>query len=173
MKQLQKKEGTVIIMKLVAVLEKPGEYYGEAVSRTLGRSDDVLVLGTSRVEDINGRGCELVVVSPGFARSAELCSRLHCGTLLTPDGLFYSPPGASCVVTYGMSPRSNLTLSSVGAEHCMLAVQRDITTATGNVVERQELSVLSSGDADTTLAAAGGQILLGLSAVPKTYNSHN
>jgi len=106
-------------MKLVAVLEKQGEYFGEAVSRTLGSGDNVIILGTSRVEDIGQRTCELVVVSPGFARSAELCDNLSCGTLLTPDGLFFSPPGAGCVVTYGMSSRSNLTLSSVGTERCL------------------------------------------------------
>jgi len=160
-------------MKLVAVLEKQGEYFGEAVSRTLGSGDNVIILGTSRVEDIGQRTCELVVVSPGFARSAELCDNLSCGTLLTPDGLFFSPPGAGCVVTYGMSSRSNLTLSSVGTEHCLMSVQRDITTTAGNIVERQELSVASSGDNDATLAAAGGRLLLGLSQPLVSYTSHN
>ena len=150
-------------MKLVAVLEKSGEYFGEAVSRTLKSDDDVLVLGTSRAQDIGARGCDLVVVSPGFARSAEACETICCGTLLTPDGLFYSPQGASCVVTYGMSPHSNLTLSSVGTARCLMAVSRDIVTSAGCVVEQQEMSVASSGSPDTTLAAAAVRILLGLS----------
>ena len=160
-------------MQLVAVLEKSGEYFGEAVSRTLGPGDDVLVLGTSRVGDIVQRRCDLVVVSPGFARSPDMCKELSCGTLLTPDGLFFSPPGAGSVVTYGMSPNSTFSLSSVGSERCLMAIRRDVVTSGGHVIEEQELSVVSSGDADTTLAAAGGRILLGLSAYPQSYISNN
>lgn len=160
-------------MKLVAVLENPGEYFGEAVSRTIGKSDDVFVLGTSRAEDIGPRRCDLVVVSPGFARSAAMCGSLQCKALLTPDGLFYSPPGAGSVVTYGMSSRSTFTLSSVGDERSVMAIQRDVVTASGRVVEEQELFVDSSGDADVTLASAGGRILLGLSAKPQSYISNN
>ena len=160
-------------MKLVAVLENPGEYFGEAVARTLGHSDGVFVLGTSNASDIAPRKCDLVVVSPGFARNADMCETLRCETLLTPDGLFYSPPGAKSVVTYGMSPRSPFTLSSVGEERCILAIQRDVVTSSGKVVEEQELDVSPSGGTDTTLAAAGGRILLGLSARPQSYISNN
>ena len=173
MTRLDAGKGTVTTMKLVAVLEKNGEYFGEAVSRTLGRCDGVLVLGTSRVTDISSRRCDLIVVSPGYARSADTCKKLSCGTLLTPDGLFFSPPGAGIVVTYGMSPQSTFTLSSLGTERCLMTIRRDIVTASGRVVEEQELSVAASGDADTTLAAAGGRILLGLSAHPQSYISNN
>ena len=76
-------------MKLVAVLETPGEYFGESVSRTLGHDDDVLVLGTSRAQDIACHRCDLVVVSPGYARSAEACERLSCGALLTRTDCFF------------------------------------------------------------------------------------
>ena len=160
-------------MKLVAVLEKPGEYFGEAISRSLGQNDGVLILGTSRAADVSARSCDLVVVSPGFARSAGICEKLRCGALLTPDGLFYSPPGAGSVVTYGMSSRSTFTLSSVGTERCVMAIQREVVTSAGKVVEEQELHVASSGGTDTTLAAAGGRILLGLSAYPQSYISNN
>ena len=160
-------------MKLVAVLEKPGEYFSEAVSQTLGRDGGAFVLSTSRVEDIASRRCDLVVVSPGFARCAEVRKRLRCGVLLTPDGLFYSPSGSGNVVTYGMSPRSTFTLSAVGTERCMMAIQREVVTVSGRVVEEQELSVAASGGTDTTLAAAGGRILLGLSAHPQSYILNN
>lgn len=160
-------------MKLVAVLEKPGEYFGEAVSRTLGSGDNVLILDTSREADLKNRRCDLVVVSPGYARSKSPSESLNCGALLTPDGLFFTPSGAKSVVTYGMSSRSTLTLSSIGAERCVMAIQRNVMTASGKLVEEQEMTVMPNGDADTTLAAAGGRILLGLSANPQSYISNN
>ena len=157
-------------MKLVAVLEKNGEYFGDAVSRCFRDADGVVVLATSRCEDIASRRCDVVVVSPEYARTTVPCPNLRCGVLLTPHGCFFTPQGAKSLVTYGMSPQSTLTLSSLGAQSSLLAIQREVTAVSGRVLEQQELPVPSAGSADTTLVTAGGRLLLGLSPQGGAYS---
>ena len=71
--------------------------------------------------------------------AAGLVSRpLHCGTLLVPEGLYSPLWKAQQVVSYGLSPRSSLTLSSMGKRD-MLCVQRVLTGSLGKAMEEQEL----------------------------------
>lgn len=62
------------------------------------------------------------------------------GTLLCPEeikcGIY-----ADSVVTYGMSQSSDITLSSVGNERCVMSVQREITTIYGQNIEPQEIII--------------------------------
>ena len=82
-----------------------------------------------------------------LALTAEGCRLLRaegrevaCGTLLLP-GEEPLPPRlrAERVVTYGLSHRDTLTLSSLEGDQICVAIQRDIVTVSGAVVERQEL----------------------------------
>lgn len=82
-------------------------------------------------------------VWPLLALTEEGCRRLEgtgplCRVLLTPGDC---PPallaGAETVVSYGLSPRDSLTLSSLAEP--VLCVQRALPGPDGTVVEPQEL----------------------------------
>jgi hypothetical protein len=61
-----------------------------------------------------------------------------------------------------MGPKNTLTLSSISEEGCVLALQRELVTASGSVLDRQEFVVAAGGDADDVLAKSGALLLLGL-----------
>jgi hypothetical protein len=63
---------------------------------------------------------------------------LHCDALLVPEDLYSPSWQAQQVVSYGLSPRSSLTLSSMG-QRDLLCVQRALTDCRGRNVEEQEL----------------------------------
>ena len=158
-------------MLTLSVLENPNEGFAAEVAAAL-RGAVTVALG--------GAG-DVVVVSPEYRGSVAV----QGGAVVLPHGhgaAVYGvgavPQGAANVVTYGMSPNATLALSSVGEVSAMLAVQREITTPQGAVVEEQELRVSlnhraavgeAEGNAlngvesaDATLAAAGATIMLGL-----------
>jgi hypothetical protein len=146
----------VILLLSVSILESPGEGFAADITHAL-RSAGVAVTA--------GAGADIVVVSPKYRGAANI----ECGVMLAPDGGAVTASGARSVVTYGMSPRATLTLSSLGETSAMLAVQREIATPRGAVIEEQELKVAAGASADATLAAAGASIMLGL--FPRTVKA--
>jgi len=108
---------------------------------------------------------DIAVVPPGCkAVHYDGGARLRCKTLLLPGGLQADFADAGCVVTYGMSAKDTITLSSIGEDSCVLALQRELVTAPGGVLDRQEIKVQGAGatGADELLAASGAILLLGL-----------
>lgn len=99
-----------------------------------------------------------------LALTAEGCRRLEgagplCRILLTPGDC---PPailtGAETVVSYGLSPRDSLTLSSLTEP--VLCVQRALPRPDGTVVEPQEIPLPSlSGPAEVLLPLLGLRLL--------------
>lgn len=70
--------------------------------------------------------------------AARLCmTALRCRTLLVPEERYSSAWQVKQLVSYGLSSRSTLTLSSMG-EHNVLCVQRRIYTCGGTVAEEGE-----------------------------------
>ena len=121
-----------------------------------------------RLSQINGRIYDLVAyrtdktpvisVIVGNVNSRHI---RNCAILLTPGGGGFSAR-AGCVVSYGMSPRDTLTLSSIGEEECVIAVQRRFPTVWGGTVERQELVVKRNGRTpEQVLVREGALLLLG------------
>lgn len=107
----------------------------------------------------------LLVVSPqavGWAGAGAI----RCRTALLPGGLAAlarSFQGAAAV-SYGSSPKDTLTLSSLEGDQICVAVQRELVTLDGRVVERQELVLpFPVGCAPQPwLAAVGTLLLLGV-----------
>lgn len=99
-----------------------------------------------------------------LALTAEGCRRLEgagplCRILLTPGDC---PPailtGAETVVSYGLSPRDSLTLSSLTEP--VLCVQRALPRPDGTVVEPQEIPLPPlSGPAEALLPLLGLRLL--------------
>ncbi|MCI9158545.1 MAG: hypothetical protein HFF55_06045 [Lawsonibacter sp.] len=113
----------------------------------------------------NGDHPALLVVSPrAAAEGAPLPSR--CRTVLLPGemGERAVPLHAASAVSYGVSPRDSLTISSREGDTLWAALQRELVTVEGQVVERQEFPLpLPPGAGElTALAAAGALLLLGV-----------
>lgn len=106
----------------------------------------------------------LLVVSP---RAAALGLRLprECRTVLLPgEAGERGCLRAASAVSYGASPRDSLTISSREREQVWAALQRELVTVDGHVVERQEFPLpLRPGEEElSVLAAAGALLLLGV-----------
>ena len=112
-------------------------------------------------------GCpDLVVVSPlpGYRSNATL----RCTFLLVPGTAadLGRLPQPDCVVSYGLSKRDSVTLSSIMDETLVLSLQRELPTLEGTLLERQDIPVprLAGRRPDELLAAAAALLLLGLPA---------
>ena len=106
----------------------------------------------------------LLVIASG-AQLVPEGSPLRCGTVLLPGGesglLQYIQ--ARSAVSYGLSGRDSITLSSRRKGCLWVAVQRELVRLDGTVLERQEMpvSVGQGEDALEVLAVAGALLLLG------------
>lgn len=107
----------------------------------------------------------LLVVSPRAAASGVPLPR-QCRTILLPGGAGErsQPLRAASAVSYGASPRDSLTLSSREGDTLWAALQRELVTVDGHVVERQEFPLRLEPGAEElpSLAAAGALLLLGV-----------
>lgn len=107
----------------------------------------------------------LLVVSPKAAlRIKHLAGA--CRMALLPGDSLRSDWAlqAASAVSYGTGPKNTLTLSSQEGQQLWLALQRELVTIQGHVVERQEFSwLLTPGDSpQSALAVAGALLLLGV-----------
>lgn len=105
---------------------------------------------------IAGETAQLGIVAPGYNGV--------CGgsfkTLLLPGSFSKCAADAKCAVTYGMSAQDTITLSSVGADRCVLAIQREVWDVFGLKTEPQELLVPGSGLSPDEIMAIFGAMLL-------------
>ena len=104
------------------------------------------------------------MIAPG---AFGLCRReiIRCHTVLLQGGAggLASRLCARSAVSYGLSGRDTITLSSRAGQRMWVAVQRELVRQDGTVLERQELPVRIPEGADDlqTLALAGAMLLLG------------
>ncbi len=105
-----------------------------------------------------GRVWDLGIIAPGYTG----VSRGRCRALLVPGDMEKWGVKADMVITYGMSSKDTVTLSSIDGDECIVAVQRGFDTLNGDTVEPQELPVRRHGLAPEKAAAVtGAAILLG------------
>ena len=112
---------------------------------------------------VSERHPALLVVSPKAAEQGIPLPR-QCRTVLLPGEMGGAPLQAASAVSYGVSPRDSLTISSREGELLWAALQRELVTVDGQVVERQEFPLrLEPGEEELpVLAAAGALLLLGI-----------
>lgn len=89
-------------------------------------------------------------------------TNIVCGILLLPGDADAGIFDAECIVTYGMSPKNTVTLSSINEESCVLALQRELLTIKGDVLERQEIKIRGGMPPNCLLAVAGSLLILGI-----------
>ena len=112
-------------------------------------------------------GCK---AAPSAAAPRAAARRLElpraCRTVLLPGdaGQLLRDVRAASAVSYGPSPRDSLTISSRERRKLWIALQRELVTVDGHVVERQGFPVeLGTGEKEmSALAAAGAMLLLGV-----------
>jgi hypothetical protein len=144
-------------MEWVQVLE-----WDEGIAPAVRRG--LAVCGGGQGRDRGHIGPALLVVSP---RAAErgLALPARCQTVLLPGDAGGRLGGlrAASAVSYGVSSRDSLTLSSRGRGGLWAALQRELVTVKGQVVEQQEfpLPLPPDGEVLPMLAAAGALLLLG------------
>lgn len=134
---------------------------GEGIERMILRG--LSAWSGPRGQCISANHPALVVVSPRAA-AEEFPLPRQCRTVLLPGGMKGTPPQAASAVSYGASPRDSLTISSREGGVLWAALQRELVTVDGQVVERQEFPLyLEPGQEELpALAAAGGLLLLGV-----------
>ena len=107
---------------------------------------------------------DLLLVAPDWR--GPLPPGLTCRALLWPGrlGPLTEALEAGWVVSYGLTPRDSLTLSSLGRESVCLALQREVVTLAGRSLEPQEVPLRGfAGVApELTLAWAGVLLLVGV-----------
>jgi len=92
--------------------------------------------------------------------------RVTCRALLTPGdgGTDTLAISSKWVVSYGLAVRDSITVSSLEPDHAVLALQRELVTLDGAVIERQELPlpIPPNTGAEGVMALYGSLLILGV-----------
>ena len=111
-----------------------------------------------------GEVLDLLVVSPDW--TGEDRAVPPCRAMLIPGRLAQLAEGltASWAVSFGLSPKDTLTLSSLEEKTIHLALQREIVTLTGQRLDPQEFPLNRQDHTALcqVLACVGVQLLLGI-----------
>ena len=112
--------------------------------------------------ELSGGTLDLLVVSPGATGWAG-GGAVDCRNVLLPGAA--GPLARSLrtrqAVSYGTSPKDTLTFSSLEGDKLCLALQRELVTLEGEVVERQELVLpFPPGQSPLPFLAVMGTLLL-------------
>ena len=149
-------------MTEVVIVGPSGDGLAQKVSSELARRcDGVCVTQIPAVT--HPIDTDVALILPGYTVGTGE-EKLRCRILMLPGGTGTAFARADCVVTYGMNAKDTLTLSSIGDETCVLALQRELVTAPGGVLDRQEIKIRAAETADELLAVNGAMLLLGLPA---------
>ena len=109
-----------------------------------------------------GEKCDVLVMAPSYARKSAILKKLPvaCDTVVLPGLCALETAGARQIVSYGLSPRDTLTLSSMNGGNMVAALLREIVNIGGKRLDRQEI-VLPPGNGlnPAGLLAALGALL--------------
>jgi len=162
--------GRIVTMNSLTVLETGGERISGMITsrlRTLPESSvgrSLSFWGRAALQ--MGRCPDLVVVSRSVGAQSGSVPQGRCGILLLPGTSADMTARMHCsrAVSYGMSKRDSVTFSSFDGDRLLLALQRELPTLTGRVLERQEIPLHCprNQNADEALASAAALLLLGV-----------
>lgn len=154
-------------MRRVGVWER-GEGLCDRLKEDLKRSgaEGVLLHCGRHPAELAMEQLDLLVVSPmaaGWAGAGKVCCRL----VLLPGSAAPMARGLRVegAVSYGSGAKNTITLSSLEESTICLAIQRELVTVEGGVVERQELVLPYTGGEESPelfMARMGARLLLGI-----------
>lgn len=101
---------------------------------------------------------DAVLILPG---SLPCGSVIRCAILIAPDESEAVETECKSVISYGMSPRNTLTISSIAGEKYVIALQRDAVTLDGELILRQEFPVACGLPPYEALALAALAVIAG------------
>lgn len=149
---------------IAALEEAPGQLSRllEDFCTDCGKS---LVLTRGDSASALGHSYDFIVISSEMAATERWDGTSSCDVLLAPGkyaGRAAEAIASGCIVSFGMSTRDTITLSSVAGDRPVLAIQRELLTLGGEVLERQEIPIRLRHPvpADTLMAAAGALLVL-------------
>lgn len=147
-------------MALVGVWERGGAVFAALTAAAGGKAD---FFCAAHPVELMGRDLALLVVAPD-AQGWGGAGVLHCRTALVPGaaGPQAGRLKADSAVSYGAAAKNSITVSSLEGDKIVLAIQRELVTVSGAVVERQELVLPfpAGTDSDRFLCLAGALLLL-------------
>ena len=150
-------------MYTVGILERTGglsAFLAAHLPQSLLDRADLCPAGSLAVGEI----LDLLVVSPDW--TGENRSVSPCRAMLIPGRLAHLAEGltASWAVSFGLSPKDTLTLSSLEEKTIHLTLQREIVTLTGTRLDPQEFPLDRQDHTALCqiLACVGVQLLLGV-----------
>ena len=155
-------------MRRMGIWEK-NEGLGEVLQSEAARWGERLEIFRGRhPAELAGEELDLLVVSPhatGWGGAASVSCRL----VLLPGSAAPMARGLRVegAVSYGTGPKNTITLSSLEGDTICLAIQRELVTVKGGVVERQELVLpypAGQEGPDLFMARVGALLLLGADA---------
>lgn len=148
----------------LTVVEPVGENIAGKIAARLeeygGKPGEILIRSLSSMADLQSSKPDILVLPAGGAL-AKSPLRSSCGILLLPGDADADGVHAECVVTYGMSPKNSITLSSISEEMCVLALQRELITAKRDVLERQEFKIKGGMRPEALMVVTGALLLAG------------
>ena len=115
-----------------------------------------------------GENLDLLVISPNATGWAG-ASSIACRIVLLPGSAGHMARGlqVESAVSYGTGPKDTISLSSLEGDKICLAIQRELVTVEGGIVDRQELVLPYSAARETPelfMARIGAMLLLGSKA---------
>ena len=150
-------------MYTIGILERAGglsAFLAAHLPQSLLEEADLCPAGSLAPEEI----LDLLVVSPDLGQ--EVPSAPPCRAMLIPGrlGSLAGDLTAGWAVSFGLSPKDSLTLSSMGEDTICLALQREVITLTGARLDPQEFPLDRKNHTALCqiLACVGVQLLLGI-----------
>lgn len=155
----------------IAVVEEIGGRITRSMEIMLNNMPDfnrVFVTRTDKTDCLEGYYDFIAISGQTADIETWRCSeKVSCGILLVP-GKYASraakPCSPECIVAYGMSARDTITLSSIEEKSAVVALQRELPTLGGAVLDRQEIPVKSSSvtSPEELMAVVGSILIMGV-----------
>lgn len=155
----------VLGLKRVGIWERDEGILAAVRQGLGGERADIVLVGGAHPADFTAGALDLLCISPAATGWAG-ANAVDCRMLLLPGTAGPLARGllCACAVSYGTSPKDTLTFSSLEGTQICVALQRELVTLDGSVVEQQEFVLpFTPGQSPLPyLAAVGVGLLLGL-----------
>ena len=147
----------------VFILGKGGRKVAKWVTAALSCADGQPALFTVCGGGLGGERIQtdLCLLMPGGREKRDV-PPISCRALLMPAEMEIHNIDADYAVSYGMNGKDTVTVSSIDDEECVVALQRELVTLCGAVLERQEIPIHNTQglEKEELLAAVGTALLL-------------
>ena len=156
-------------MYSLAVLEDKDEKIACSITQALQKIEQknatpIVIVNSDSFEHLSGNQYDLLIVSPKSRCRAEKIVDSKC--ILLPGDLLdgHGEIESEYAISYGLSPRETITISSLNEECAVISLQRELVTLAGQVLEQQELPKipLMNASPEHVMTVTGTLLLAGV-----------